>query len=92
MNERNNRNHLTGKWLGGVLLGITAFFIVSWVYMIQANVNGLEEKQIDNSARVIRIETQTAGLTEDIKELKDSQKRIEEKLDKVLRISNVLSR
>ena len=92
MTEEKNRNHLSYKWLTGILISAVGVFISGWVYMLQANINGIQVEHQTARERLATVENQSANLTESIKELKAGQIRIEEKLDKVLRISNILTR
>lgn len=87
-----NNIYPSWKWLAGISISIIGIVISGWVYMLQANINGIQVEHQTARERLATVENQSANLTESIKELKAGQIRIEEKLDKVLRISNVLSR
>ena len=87
-----DRNNLTWKWLGGVLISVLILGGGAWMSTMYAQVNKVQEEQkqdrkavgeIDKKVGVI--EEQTKRTQEDVREIKDTQKDTNKKLDELLR-------
>ena len=87
-----DRNNLTWKWLGGVLVSVVLLGGGAWMSTMYAQVNKVQEEQkqdrkavgeIDKKVGVI--EEQTKRTQEDVREIKDTQKDTNKKLDELLR-------
>ena len=87
-----DRNNLTWKWLGGVLVAVVLLGGGAWMSTMYAQVNKVQEEQkqdrkavgeIDKKGGVI--EEQTKRTQEDVREIKDTQKDTNKKLDELLR-------
>ena len=83
---------LTWRWLGGILLSIVLLGGGTWMTHMATEVGKVKEEQKqdrqttqDVKAKVGVIEEQTKRTQEDVKEIKDTQKDTNRKLDELLR-------
>ena len=83
---------LTWRWLGGILLTVILAAGGAWMSGMASEVNKVKEEQKqdrqttqDVKAKVGVIEEQTKRTREDVKEIKETQKDTNRKLDELLR-------
>ena len=83
---------LTWRWLGGILLTLIVMGGGAWMTTMYAEVGKVKEEQKqdrqttqDVKAKVGVIEEQTKRTQEDVKEIKETQKDTNRKLDELLR-------
>jgi len=83
---------LTWRWLGGILLTLVVMGGGAWMTTMYAEVGKVKEEQKqdrqttqDVKAKVGVIEEQTKRTQEDVKEIKETQKDTNRKLDELLR-------
>mgnify|MGYP001559044723 CR=1 FL=1 len=87
-----DRNNVTWKWLAGIAFTILLAGGGAWMSTMSAQVNKVQEdakqdrKAVgDIDKKVGVIEEQTKRTQEDVKEIKDTQKDTNKKLDELLR-------
>ena len=87
-----SNNHVTWKWLAGAALTLLLAGGSAWMSTMYAQVNKVQEEQKQDRATVGEVKTkvgvieeQTKRTQEDVKEIKDTQKKTNEKLDELLR-------
>ena len=85
-------NNVTWKWLVGILMSIVVMGGGAWMSSMYAQVGKVQEEQKqdrqtvnDVRGKVGVIEEQTKRTQDDVKEIKDTQKKTNEKLDELLR-------
>ena len=85
-------NNVTWKWLVGILMSIVVMGGAAWMSTMYAQVGKVQEEQKqdrqtvnDVRGKVGIIEEQTKRTQEDVREIKDTQKKTNEKLDELLR-------
>ena len=83
---------LTWRWLGGILLTVILAAGGAWMSGMASEVNKVKDEQKqdrqttqDVKAKVGVIEEQTKRTREDVKEIKETQKDTNRKLDELLR-------
>ena len=87
-----NNGSLTWRWLGGILLSVILAAGGAWMSGMASEVNKVKEEQKqdrqttqDVKAKVGVIEEQTKRTQQDVKEIKETQKDTNRKLDELLR-------
>ena len=87
-----SNNHVTWKWLAGAALTLLLAGGSAWMSTMYAQVNKVQEEQKQDRATVGEVKTkvgvieeQTKRTQEDVREIKDTQKKTNEKLDELLR-------
>ena len=87
-----DHNNVTWKWLVGTLMSLVLLGGGTWMTTMYAQVNKVQEEQKqdrqtvnDVKTKVGVIEEQTKRTQEDVKEIKDTQKDTNKKLDELLR-------
>ena len=85
-------NNVTWKWLAGIAISILVMGGGAWMSTMYAQVGKVQEEQKqdrqtvnDVRGKVGIIEEQTKRTQEDVREIKDTQKKTNEKLDELLR-------
>ncbi|MBI3937138.1 MAG: hypothetical protein HY323_09190 [Betaproteobacteria bacterium] len=85
-------NAVTWKWLAGIAMSVILAGGGAWMTTMYAQVNKVQEEQKQDrrtvgevEKKVGIIEEQTKRTQEDVKEIKDSQKDTNKKLDELLR-------
>ena len=85
-------NNVTWKWLAGIAISILVMGGGAWMSTMYAQVGKVQEEQKqdrqtvnDVRGKVGVIEEQTKRTQDDVKEIKDTQKKTNEKLDELLR-------
>lgn len=88
----NERNSVTWKWLAGILVLILLGAGGGWMGSMHAQIEDLKKEQSQDRAAVGQvdkkvgiIEEQTKRTQDDVKEIKETQKDTNRKLDELLR-------